>query len=81
MNEYLAKGRQVYIEGRIVNRSYDDKEGNKRYISEVVVSQFQFLGGRGDGPESGGGRPQPQRAGEPSEVPEGTPPDDEDLPF
>ncbi|UCE23761.1 MAG: single-stranded DNA-binding protein [Candidatus Zixiibacteriota bacterium] len=47
IKEYLAKGRQVYIEGRIVNRSYDDKEGNKRYVSEVVVQNFQFIGGRG----------------------------------
>ena len=82
MNEYLAKGRQVYIEGRIVNRSYDDKEGNKRYISEVVVNQFQFLGSRSDAADSGGGsRPQPQRTAESSGAPEGTPPDDDDLPF
>ena len=49
IKEYLAKGRQVYIEGRIVNRSYDDKEGNKRYVSEVVVQNFQFIGSRGGG--------------------------------
>jgi single-strand DNA-binding protein len=47
IKEYLAKGRQVYVEGRIVNRSYDDKEGNKRYVSEIVVQNFQFVGGRG----------------------------------
>ncbi len=35
-NNYLHKGSKVYIEGRIQNRSYDDKEGNKRYISEIV---------------------------------------------
>ncbi len=70
INEYLAKGRQVYIEGRIVNRSYDDKEGNKKYISEVVVQNFQFLGARRETPEPSGGVPG-----------EGTPPDDEDLPF
>jgi len=83
INEYLAKGRQVYIEGRIVNRSYDDKDGNKKYISEVVVQNFQFLGGRGDGPGGGGGggrqaTPEPSGAGA---VGEGTPPDDDDLPF
>lgn len=49
MKEYLSKGRQVYIEGRIVNRSYDDKDGNKRYISEIVVQSFQFIGNRGAG--------------------------------
>ena len=53
MNEYLKKGQQVYIEGRIDNRSYDDKEGNKRYISEVVVQSFQFIGSRGEGQSSG----------------------------
>jgi single-strand DNA-binding protein len=41
--KYLHKGDAVYIEGRIDNRSYDDKEGNKKYISEVVVREFQFL--------------------------------------
>lgn len=60
MKEYLSKGKQVYIEGRIVNRSYDDKDGNKRYISEIIVQSFQFLGGKSDGsthdnqPEVGG---------------------------
>ena len=52
IKEYLSKGRQIYVEGRIVNRSYDDKDGNKRYISEIVVQSFQFIGNRG---ESGGG--------------------------
>jgi single-strand DNA-binding protein len=47
--EYLRKGREVYIEGRISNRSYDDKEGNKRYISEVVAQNLKFLGSRQQG--------------------------------
>lgn len=79
INEYMAKGRQIYLEGRIVNRSYDDKDGNKRYISEVVVQNFQFLGGRGDGPDSEQ-RSSRSDSGD-SGAPEGTPPDDEDLPF
>ena len=49
IKEYMSKGRQIYIEGRISNRSYDDKDGNKRYISEVVVENFQFLGDRSSG--------------------------------
>ena len=77
--EYLAKGKQVYIEGRISNRSYDDKDGNKRYISEIVAQNIQFLGSRGDQ------RP----AAESSEKPDASPPppagetgaDDDDLPF
>jgi single-strand DNA-binding protein len=43
----LAKGRQVYVEGSIATRSYDDKSGNKRYVTEVVAQRVQFLGGGG----------------------------------
>ena len=50
--EYLRKGSEVYFEGRISNRSYDDKEGNKRYISEVVVQTMKFLGSRQQGDAS-----------------------------
>lgn len=50
--EYLSKGRQVYIEGRLQTRSWDDKDGNKRYTTEVKADQMVMLGGRGDG---GGG--------------------------
>jgi len=79
MKEYLAKGRQVYIEGRIQNRSYDDKDGNKRYISEVVVQNFQFLGSR-DGRESGS--QESSSAGPPPPPPEGSDNGgDDDLPF
>ena len=45
--QYLAKGRQVYIEGSIRTRQYDDKDGNKRYITEVIAQRVQFLGGGG----------------------------------
>lgn len=78
MNEYLAKGQQVYIEGRIVNRSYDDKEGNKKYISEIVVQNFQFIGNKGG---SGGGSGERTPVSEESSAPNGAPPDDDDLPF
>jgi single-strand DNA-binding protein len=76
MKEYLSKGREVYIEGRIDNRSYDDKEGNKRYISEVVVESFSFIGGGGGNrgeeraPASGGGTSEAAPSG-----------GDDDLPF
>ena len=46
-SKYLAKGRQVYVEGRIQTRSYDDKDGIKRYITEVIAADVQFLGGGG----------------------------------
>ncbi len=54
--EYLAKGRSVYIEGRIQTRTYDDKDGNKRYFTEVVGEKMQFLGGRDSASSSGGGQ-------------------------
>jgi single-strand DNA-binding protein len=44
-SKYLSKGRSVYVEGRIQTRTYDDKEGNKRYITEIVAQDVQFLGG------------------------------------
>ncbi len=46
--QYLTKGRQVYIEGRISTRSYDDKEGRKVWTTEVVVDELILLGGRGE---------------------------------
>src|SRR5271154_514814 len=55
---YLTKGKQVYIEGRLQTRSFDDKEGKKQYRTEVVAEDVILLGGRGEGGEdSGGGRP------------------------
>jgi single-strand DNA-binding protein len=45
---FLLKGKQVYIEGRLQSRSWEDKEGQKRYITEVVCSELVLLGGRGD---------------------------------
>jgi single-strand DNA-binding protein len=51
--KFLHKGKQVYIEGKIQTRSYDDRDGNKRYITEIVADQMQMLGRAGD--EGGGG--------------------------
>ena len=42
--KYLHKGKQVYLEGKIQNRSYEDRDGNKRYITEIVAHQMQMLG-------------------------------------
>jgi single-strand DNA-binding protein len=53
-NQYLKKGRSAYIEGRITNRSWDDRDGNKKYRTEIVANQIQFLGGA-----PVGGEPQP----------------------
>jgi len=43
-NQYLKKGRQVYVEGRLRTRSWDDKDGNKRFSTEIVAHTVQFLG-------------------------------------
>jgi single-strand DNA-binding protein len=60
VGRFLRKGRQVYVEGRIQTRQWEDKEGNKRYTTEVVAQRVLFLGGRGDGdggpPRGGGGK-------------------------
>jgi single-strand DNA-binding protein len=53
---YLTKGTQLYVEGRLSNRSYDDKDGVKKYITEVVADEVILLGGRGntEAPSSAG---------------------------
>jgi single-strand DNA-binding protein len=53
--EYLRKGSQVYIEGRLRTRKWQDKEGRDRYTTEIVGSEMQMLGGRGGGSGGGGG--------------------------
>ena len=46
--KYLNKGKQVYIEGRLTTRSYEDKDGNKKYMTEVVGQNLTMLGSRAD---------------------------------
>ncbi len=53
--EYLKKGAQVYIEGRLRTRKWQDKQGNDRYTTEIVAQEMQMLGGRGGGMGGGGG--------------------------
>jgi single-strand DNA-binding protein len=50
--EYLSKGRQVYIEGRLQTRQWDDRDGNKRYTTEIVTREMQFLGSRSNAGDS-----------------------------
>ncbi len=54
-SKYLSKGRSVYLEGRLQTRSWDDKNGEKRYSTEVVADRIVFLGGGGPGGEAGMG--------------------------
>ena len=55
--EYLKKGRSVYVEGRLQTRSWEDKQGQKRYTTEIVASDLVLLGGGGRGEDSGGRGP------------------------
>jgi single-strand DNA-binding protein len=52
---YLSKGRLVYIEGRIQTRSWDDKDGNKRYATEIIALNMQMLERKGQGPDQSKG--------------------------
>ena len=54
--EYLQKGKQVYVEGRLTTRSWEDKDGQKRYTTEVVANEVQLLGSSGGGSGGGGAR-------------------------
>lgn len=84
--KYVTKGRQLYIEGRIRTRSYDDKDGNKRYITEIYGDVMQMLGSRDS--QSGGNSSsqneniQSSSSSAPSNEPEPDDPGtDDDLPF
>jgi single-strand DNA-binding protein len=87
--EYLRKGKQVYVEGKLRTRSWDDKEGNKRWITEVVASNMVMLGQAG---EAGGGplardgslataEHAKGMGGEPAEGPPEPSQHDDDIPF
>ena len=75
--QYLAKGRQVFVEGSIRTRQYDDKDGNRRYMTEVIAQRVQFLGG---GRGVGGEAPRGAASGGEEALPAPAPEDD-DIPF
>lgn len=90
LKDYLTKGRQIYVEGRLQTRQWDDKDGNKRYTTEIRSDRIVLLGGRGQGGEGGGGggdygsprssgsSSSPSTAGGPPGPPELT---EDDIPF
>jgi single-strand DNA-binding protein len=80
--EYLRKGSQVYIEGKLRTRKWQDKNGQDRWTTEIVADEMQMLGGRGGA--GGGSAPMSssQDSGAPSAPPQAGPDDfDDDIPF
>jgi len=87
LTEYLTKGKQIYIEGRLETRQWNDKDGNKRYTTEIKGDKIVLLGGgggRGGGGMSRGGGEDSMGGGQPShgggDIPD-TPLTDDDIPF
>ena len=66
--EYLHKGSQVYIEGSLRTRKWQDKQGVERYTTEIVANEMQMLGGRGGGAGASAGAPQAEGGRERSEM-------------
>jgi len=90
VGEYMRKGRQVFVEGRIQTRQWQDQQGQTRYTTEVVAQNVLMLGGRGEGAGDagpGGGprrtiEPEPDSGGGPAEDPGPVGgEEDSDLPF
>jgi len=86
--EYLRKGSQVFIEGRLRTRKWQDKQGNDRYTTEIIADNMQMLGARagGGGAMAGGaeraGSAPPREEYDQSPAPAGTKEDfDDDIPF
>ena len=81
--EYLKKGSQVYIEGKLQTRKWQDNAGNDRYTTEIVASEMQMLGGRGGSADysSNAAPAQAQAAREPEPAAAGPADFDDDIPF
>jgi len=79
--EYLRKGSQVYIEGKLQTRKWQDKSGNDRYTTEIIANEMQMLGSRGGGGSSAdfGGASQAAPAAAPAAA--GGDDFDDDIPF
>ncbi len=82
--EYLRKGSQVYIEGKLRTRKWQDQQGNDKYSTEIIADEMQMLGGRSGGgaPAMGGGGSGGPPPGPPSQGSGGSSGDfDDDIPF
>jgi single-strand DNA-binding protein len=84
---FLTKGRQVYVEGRLRTRKWQDKDGRDRYSTEVTCDMLQFLGSKSDGDGSSQGQSQPRQQSRPQSQQRsqgggyGGAPMDDDIPF
>jgi single-strand DNA-binding protein len=80
--EYLKKGSQIYVEGSLRTRKWQDKNGNDRYTTEIVANEMQMLGSRGGGGGGGGGGYQQESESAPASSSSGAGMDfDDDIPF
>ena len=79
--QYLSKGRQVYIEGRIQTRKFEDREGKERYFTEINAQQVTFLGSRDGGGTRSGQSSDDEPGGGFDDVGAGSVPPDDDVPF
>lgn len=75
--DYLAKGRQVYIEGRLRTRKYTDKDNTEKYVTEIICETLKLLGRKDDGAQAPAPAPAPARS-TPASTPSYT---DDDVPF
>lgn len=79
---YMRKGGQVYVEGRLQTRKWQDRDGNDRYSTEVVAENIRFLGGRGENDRSDTRRePARSRSGGQDDEQQAAPPDPDQMPF
>jgi single-strand DNA-binding protein len=91
LTEYLTKGKQIYVEGRLQTRQWDDKDGNKRYTTEIRGDRIVLLGGGGGrgagggggygGASRGAGTDEMGGGGHGAEAPPSEPLTDDDIPF
>ncbi|MBE9516756.1 MAG: single-stranded DNA-binding protein [Proteobacteria bacterium] len=88
VGEYLKKGSQIYVEGRLQTRKWQDKDGHDRYTTEIVANEMQMLGSRAgaggsdySAPSASAGGAQPQSQPQPAAAPAGAADFDDDIPF
>ncbi len=79
--EYLKKGSQVYIEGKLQTRKWQDKNGNDRYTTEIIANEMQMLGGRGGGGSADFGGSSSASQSAPVAAPAAADDFDDDIPF